>query len=209
MYYFSNISMTGVDYLAQLANVQATNSVYVKLVSGGWVCYRIEEIWQNVGDQLTALKRGDEHALMNPQDIDFAELCYKQLTGGSFDVLVRFNINRPGAYEPDHDAILRLYLGERCRRTWHLPGNVATFAILMDPMAPLRNPNASLFSHMANKLISELSQSAAGIALGSPERRALFDPMLQLVRHRMPAAVDESGQAEMEAAVLDLIDRAV
>ena len=95
------------------------------------------------------------------------------------------------AHEPDHDAILRLYLGQDRRRTWHLPKNVATFETLVDPTAPLKDPTRSLFAHLAMRQISELTRAAAGTALGSGERRAIFGPLLQLVRHRLPGLVDE------------------
>ena len=200
--------MAGVDYLAQLAGAEASHSVYVELVSGRWARWQVDDVWDNVAEQLQAVKRGDPVALERPGDVLFAELCYKQVTGGSVDVLVRFDGARPGAYPPGHDAILRLYLGQRRRRTWHLAGNVATFTVLMDLEAPLRNPTTSLFAHQANKVISELAQSAAGLALGSPERQALFAPLLRMVQHRLPSVVDETGRTQMEAVVLDLIDRA-
>jgi hypothetical protein len=199
--------MAEIDYLAQLAACKVQDTVFVPLVGGGWGERALDFIWENVVNQLDALKKATV-VLDDSLDVDFAELCYQQVTGGSVDVLVRFDIRRAAMYTPEHDAILRLYLGQRERRTWHLSKNVASFATLLDPTAPLKDPTHSLFAHLAMQHISKLTQSAAGMALGSAERRAIFAPLLDLVQRRLTSLVDVAGREQMEAVVEDLIDRA-
>lgn len=197
------------EYLVNVANcAAAADTVYV-LVSGRWKKRGVKAIWTDVAAQMASIKRAECDAGTDYNHVCYEELCYSQLTGGSVDVLVRFDDTRPAAIaSPEHDAILRLYLGQRDRRSWHLSGNVVGFTELIDFTAPMADPTRSLFAHFVMLRISKLAIAAHGTVLGSAERRAMFAPLLQLVNTDLLTSVDQQAREQMAAVVHDLIDRA-